>query len=250
MLSNTCQTHKHREIFWESYFPDMDVMDIWYVCSFFSLKVALWIHPPRSLSGTSYFSSVVQNYDASNTLVQPKTKNIGRCTCFNWSFQTILNIGMYYPLFKENRGMYQKNIGMYYPQLSTGVFVAGFQHWFSEGGPSHCEVGGHTWCRGTWVEIVMWGVDGGKQIACLRCIKCLPSDVHPPKSNIDIYQKWCFFNCISFQIWLCWVSMLVFGGVYNIHIYSHMCEHMHMHISIAARKMEWVWRAVIRTPLL
>ena len=33
-----------------------------------------------------------------------------------------------------------------------------------------------------------------------------------PKSNIDTL-KWCFFKCISFQIWLFSVSMLDLGGV-------------------------------------
>ena len=30
------------------------------------------------------------------------------------------------------------------------------------------------------------------------------------------YRKWCFFNRISFQIWLFGVSMLVFGGVLHV----------------------------------
>ena len=45
----------------------------------------------------------------------------------------------------------------------------------------------------------------GKEIACLSCMKCFTSDVY----------------------------------IYNIiYTYSYMCEHMQMHISIAARKME------------
>ena len=34
----------------------------------------------------------------------------------------------------------------------------------------------------------------------------------PPKSNIDTKNDG-FKKCISFQIWLFWVSMLVLGGV-------------------------------------
>ena len=36
----------------------------------------------------------------------------------------------------------------------------------------------------------------------------------PQKSNIDRYLEYCFFQCISFQVWLFWVSMLLFGGVF------------------------------------
>lgn len=36
----------------------------------------------------------------------------------------------------------------------------------------------------------------------------------PQKSNIDRYLKYCFFQCISFQVRLLWVSMSLFGGVF------------------------------------
>ena len=38
----------------------------------------------------------------------------------------------------------------------------------------------------------------------------------PPKTNMDTQNDGflMFFKCISFQIWLFWVSMLVFGGVH------------------------------------
>lgn len=36
----------------------------------------------------------------------------------------------------------------------------------------------------------------------------------PQKSNIDRYLKYCFFQCISFQVRLFWVSMSLFGGVF------------------------------------
>ena len=48
-----------------------------------------------------------------------------------------------------------------------------------------------------------------------NCCNNVPNYRTPPKLNIDTknIQNWCFLKCISFQVWLLWVSMLVFGGV-------------------------------------
>ena len=40
-------------------------------------------------------------------------------------------------------------------------------------------------------------------------------DVNPPKSNIDSKNDG-FLICLSFQIWLFWVSSRLFSGVYEV----------------------------------
>ena len=64
----------------------------------------------------------------------------------------------------------------------------------------------------TWADLICTG--GNLSVKGERFTRL---EIIPPKSNIDAkhIQKWWFFKCISFQIWLFWISMFPFGGVWK-----------------------------------